>query len=51
MKTKSMKRSYGQKKRRAKESLAELLVNLIWGILKWTIFLPFTLIFKLLKRK
>lgn len=48
---KNYNRSLGQKKRKAKESIAELLVNLIWLSLKWTVFLPITLLFVLFKKK
>ena len=48
---KNYNRSLGQKKRKAKESIAELLVNLIWVALKWTFFLPITLLFVLFKKK
>ena len=42
---KNINRSLGQKKRKAKEGLAELIVNLLWTALKWTVFLPITLLF------
>lgn len=48
---KNYNRSLGQKKRKAKEGIAELLVNLIWLALKWTVFLPITLLFVLFKKK
>jgi|TARA_B100000497_G_scaffold121920_1_gene152353 hypothetical protein len=48
---KNIKRSVGQKKRKAKEGFAELILSLIWGLMKWTIFLPFTIIFMLFKNK
>jgi len=48
---KANKRGVGQAKRRAKEGLAETLVMFIWGILKWTIFLPITLIALIFKKK
>lgn len=48
---KNHNRSLGQKKRKAKESIAELFINLIWLLLKWTVFLPITLLFILFKKK
>ena len=45
------KRGQGQRNRKAKESLAEMFVMLIWGALKWTIFLPITLIALIFRRK
>lgn len=48
---KNINRSLGQKKRKAKEGLAELIVNLLWTALKWTVFLPITLLFILFKKK
>ena len=48
---KNSKRSLGQKKRRAKEGIAELIVNVVWFSLKWTVFLPFTLLFIVFKKK
>lgn len=45
-----IKRSLGQKKRKAKKDVAELLLGLIWAILKYTIFLPITLLFLIFKR-
>jgi len=48
---KNLNRSLGQKKRKAKEGVAELIVNLIWIALKWTFFLPITLLFMLFKKK
>lgn len=44
------KKSAGQNTRRAKEGIAELIVMSIWGILKWTLFLPITLLFKIFKK-
>lgn len=43
-------RSLGQKKRHAKKALAEALLSIIWFLLKWTLFLPFTLCYLLLKK-
>ena len=43
-------RSLGQKKRHAKKALAEILLSTIWFLLKWTLFLPFTLCYLLLKK-
>lgn len=48
---KNFNRSLGQKKRKTKESLAELIVDLIWTVLKWTVFLPITLLFILIRKK
>lgn len=48
---KNYNRSLGQKKRKVKESIAELFINLIWLTLKWTVFLPITLLFILFKKK
>jgi len=45
------KRGQGQRNRKVKQGLAEALVMFIWGILKWTIFLPITLIFLIFKKK
>ena len=38
-------RGIGQRKRRGKEALSEIVFSLIWTILKWTILLPFTIIY------
>jgi|TARA_B110000238_G_scaffold166020_1_gene181519 hypothetical protein len=45
------KKGQGQRNRKAKEGLAEGLVMLVWGILKWTIFLPITLVLLIFKKK
>lgn len=45
------KRGQGQRNRRAKEGIAEGIVMLIWGLMKWTIFLPITLLFVIFKKK
>jgi hypothetical protein len=44
-------RGQRQRNRKAKEGLAETFVMLIWGILKWTIFLPITLVALIFKKK
>lgn len=51
-------RSLGQRKRRANEAAAKGLIDLFigllslaWTIIKWTIFLPITLLFVLFKKK
>ena len=45
------KRGQGQRNRKIKESIAESIIMLIWGIMKWTIFLPITLLVLLFKKK
>ena len=52
------KRGQGQRNRRAKETLAKGLIDLFigllslaWTIVKWTIFLPITLLFVIFKKK
>ena len=45
------KKGQGQRNRKAKEGLAAGLVMLVWGILKWTIFLPITLVLLIFKKK
>ena len=44
------KRGQGQRNRRAKEGIIEGLVTIIWGLMKWTIFLPITLLFLIFKK-
>jgi len=45
------KRAVGQRKRKFENDMITGLFNLIWSILKWTIFLPFTILFKIFKNK
>lgn len=40
----NLNRKLGQRKRRANETIAGAIVDLIVFVLKWTIFLPITLI-------
>lgn len=47
----NLNRKYGQSKRRAEESIAKLIIELLWFILKWTLFLPFSLIYIIMKKK
>ena len=44
-------RGQGQRNRKAKKVFAELFVMGIWWIMKWTIFLPFTLLYVIFKKK
>ena len=44
------KKGLGQRKRKVKQSFAELVFSLIWTILKWTILLPFTIIYMTIKK-
>ena len=44
------KKGLGQRKRKVKQSFAELVFSLIWTILKWTILLPFTIVYYLIKK-
>jgi|SaaInlStandDraft_2_1057019.scaffolds.fasta_scaffold1015722_1 hypothetical protein len=43
------KRGLGQRKRKVKQDLAEGMFSLIWTILKWTILLPFTILYLIFK--
>ena len=48
------KRSVGQRNRRAKETFANLLIELIWFIIKWSFmiaFFPITIIYFVFFRK
>ena len=47
---KKINKSLGQKKRKAKNDMAEGCLTLIWNILKYTIFLPFTILYLIIKR-
>lgn len=47
---KKINRSIGQKKRKAKNDMAEGCLTLIWTVLKYTIFLPITLIYLIYKK-
>lgn len=44
------KRGLGQSKRKVKKDLAEGMFSLIWTILKWTILLPFTILYLIFKK-
>tara|TARA_B100001057_G_C22858259_1_gene953489 strand:- start:401 stop:556 length:156 start_codon:yes stop_codon:yes gene_type:complete len=44
------KKGLGQRKRKVKQDLAEGIFSLIWTILKWTILLPFTIIYMMIKK-
>jgi len=44
------KRGLGQRKRKVKQDLAEGMFSLIWTILKWTILLPFTILYLIFKK-
>lgn len=46
----SLKRKYGQRNRRAKETVVGAIIDLLVFILKWTIFLPFTLIIMMFRK-
>lgn len=46
----NLNRKAGQRSRRAKESIASALIDLLIFVFKWTIFLPITLIVLLIRK-
>jgi len=44
------KKGLGQRNRKVKKDLAESIISLTWTLLKWTILLPFTIIYFVIKK-
>jgi len=44
------KNGLGQRKRKVKQDLVESIFTLTWTLMKWTILLPFTIIYLAIKK-
>tara|TARA_Y100000385_G_C12997407_1_gene595567 strand:+ start:940 stop:1095 length:156 start_codon:yes stop_codon:yes gene_type:complete len=44
------KKGLGQRKRKVKQDLVESIFTLTWTLMKWTILLPFTIIYLAIKK-